>query len=379
MTGFVIGFLCSAVLPVFSVNPSRLMPGTAISLLQAAPLLSVLLIGILLSVILTGFSSKRGLQLISVFLALLWFLSFVLITLNLIRASSDEGLFLQRISFKSGFWLSFLVLYIFLFYMRVLFNVYKWLTPFMFLLFTVFIIYVVNNELLVDTALYKEFDTNRERFIREFFNHLKIAFSSVGYGILIGLPLAIAATRNKTVEKIILPFVKIVQTIPSLSLFGFLIPPLTFLSGIAFFKTLGVRGTGITPAIIALTLYSLLPIVQNTYTALKQVEKGIIDAARGMGMTPVQRFFKAELLLAFPVIITGIRTAMVQITGNTTMAALIGAGGLGVFIFNGLGQGAMALIVLGAIPIIVLAIVIDSGMNFIYKLLKRMLLIPEVE
>lgn len=140
-----------------------------------------------------------------------------------------------------------------------------------------------------------------------------------------------------------------------------------------------MRGTGITPAIIALTLYSLLPIVQNTYTALKQVEKGIIDAARGMGMTPVQRFFKVELLLALPVIITGIRTAMVQITGNTTMAALIGAGGLGVFIFNGLGQGAMALIVLGAIPIIVLAIVIDSGMNFIYKLLKRMLLIPEVE
>jgi osmoprotectant transport system permease protein len=270
-------------------------------------------------------------------------------------------------------------MYIFIFNLRELFNASRWLVPVLVLVFTGFVIYVVNTDLLAYTAIYKEYDTNKKRFISEFFNHLKITFSSVGYGILIGLPLSIAATRNKTVEKIVLPFVKIVQTIPSLSLFGFLIPPLTALSGIAFFKAIGVRGTGSTPAIIALTLYSLLPIVQNTYTALKQVDRGVVDAAKGMGMTPVQRFFKVEFLIALPVIITGIRTAIVQITGNATMAALIGAGGLGVFIFNGLGQGAMDLIVLGAIPIIILAIAIDSIMNLIYKLTRRVLLIPELK
>jgi osmoprotectant transport system permease protein len=161
-------------------------------------------------------------------------------------------------------------------------------------------------------------------------------------------------------------------------MFGLLIPPLSFLAAnVLFFREAGLRGIGQTPAIIALSLYALLPIVQNTYTGLKQVDKGVLDAAEGMGMSNVQKFFSVELPIAFPMILTGIRTSLVQITGNTTMAALIGAGGLGVFIFQGLGQGAMDLVLLGALPIIILAIILDSIMNLIQTITSKMLLLDK--
>ncbi|GAI98181.1 unnamed protein product, partial [marine sediment metagenome] len=161
----------------------------------------------------------------------------------------------------------------------------------------------------------------------------------------------------------------ITQTIPSLALFGLLIAPLSALS-FAFptLREIGIRGVGDTPAIIALIIYSLLPIVRNTYVGLRQLDIAVIDAGIGMGMSRTQVFRKIEVPLAAPLVLEGVRTASVQSVGLAAVAALIGAGGLGWFIFQGLGQAAADLILLGAIPIIFLALIVDTIIRTIIRL-----------
>ena len=181
--------------------------------------------------------------------------------------------------------------------------------------------------------------------------------------------LDIWATRSTHAEKPIFFIANITQTIPSLALFGLLIAPLSALS-FAFptLREIGIRGVGDTPAIIALTIYSLLPIVRNTYVGLRQLDIAVIDAGIGMGMSRAQVFRKIEVPLAAPLVLEGVRTASVQSVGLAAVAALIGAGGLGWFIFQGLGQAATDLILLGAIPIIILALIVDNVMRTIVRL-----------
>src|SRR5690606_13384383 len=148
----------------------------------------------------------------------------------------------------------------------------------------------------------------------------------------------------------------IIQTIPSIALFGLLIAPLAWLAAnVPGAHAIGISGIGTAPAMVALFAYSLLPIVSNCVVGLLGVSPPAVDAARGMGMTSWQRLFNVELPLAFPVILTGIRIVLVQNIGLATIAALIGGGGLGVFVFQGIGQAAMDLVLLGAAPTIVLA------------------------
>jgi osmoprotectant transport system permease protein len=154
----------------------------------------------------------------------------------------------------------------------------------------------------------------------------------------------------------ILGTLNLIQTIPAIALFGILMAPLGALA-VAFpwLGTLGIRGIGAAPAVVALFLYSLLPIVANTVAGLARVSRAAVEAARGMGMTPAQVLTRVELPLATPVILTGIRVVLVQNIGMVTIAALIGGGGLGTFVFQGIGQTAIDLVLLGAIPIVVLA------------------------
>ena len=150
------------------------------------------------------------------------------------------------------------------------------------------------------------------------------------------------------------------ETIPSLALFGLIIAPLSALSfAYPALRDIGIRGVGAAPALIALVLYSLLPIVHNTFAGVRQVGPAALDAGRGMGMSPRQLSWRVEYPLALPLIGEGVRTATVQSVGNTAVAALIGAGGLGHFIFQGLGQAAPDLILLGALAVIALALAID--------------------
>jgi osmoprotectant transport system permease protein len=185
---------------------------------------------------------------------------------------------------------------------------------------------------------------------------------------LIGIPLGIWAKRTKLAEKPIFFLINIMQTIPSLALFGLLIVPLSAISlAIPILRQWGVSGIGAVPAIIALVVYSLLPVTRNTYVALQQIDPAIISAGAGMGMSKGQIFRKIELPLSIPIILEGVRTAAVQSVGNTAVAALIGAGGLGWLIFQGISQAAGDMVILGAIPIMVLAIAVDIIMQWLVK------------
>ncbi len=223
---------------------------------------------------------------------------------------------------------------------------------------------------LGDLAVIKEFSNRRERFVGELVNHIVLACVAVGIAVILGVPAGTLAWRYRRLTHSLFAAVNSVQVIPSLALFGLMIAPLAFLSRrFPVLRQLGIQGIGEAPAIIALTLYALLPIVRNTYTSLAVVPHAAVDAGRGLGMNSRQLFRLVELPISVPVVLSGVRTSFVQAIGNTAVAALIGAGGLGVFVFQGLGQAAPDLIVMGVVPIILLAVGFD---RFFAILIRRL-------
>ncbi len=218
-------------------------------------------------------------------------------------------------------------------------------------------------------SVIQEYLAKRDRFFAELIQHLYITGFSITLALIVGIPLGLIMSKSKKLERIILNTVNTIQTIPSLALFGLMIAPLSFLSfKFHLLRDIGISGIGSAPAIIALALYALLPITSNTYTGIKSVDPSIMDAGKGMGMGKVSLFFRVQFPLALPIIFNGVRISTVQTIGNTAVAALIGAGGLGTFIFQGLGQAATDLILLGALPIILLAIITDRIMYLIDNL-----------
>ena len=213
-----------------------------------------------------------------------------------------------------------------------------------------------------------EWAQKQDRFMDEVWTHLALAFSSVAVSSLVGIPLGVMAVKLGRFENRIFSILNVVQTIPSIALFGLLITPLALLvTKVPILAEFGIQGIGWAPAFIALTLYGLLPIARNTYTGLKEMPPSILEAARGVGMTNRQIFFKVEVPITLPVILSGVRTACIQAIGNTTVAALIGAGGLGVFIFQGLGQSAEDLVLLGVLPVIFLAVTTDLLFQYLIR------------
>lgn len=174
--------------------------------------------------------------------------------------------------------------------------------------------------------------------------HIQISFIALFFAVLIAIPLGIYLTNKKKIAESIIGISAVLQTIPSLALLGLLIP---------------LFGIGKVPAIIALVVYALLPILRNTFTGINEVDPSLKEAAMAMGMNTRKRLVKVELPLAMPVIMAGIRTAMVLIVGTATLAALIGAGGLGDIILLGIDRNNTALIILGAVPAAILALVFD--------------------
>jgi osmoprotectant transport system permease protein len=223
---------------------------------------------------------------------------------------------------------------------------------------------------LNELSVLKEFAVRKDRFFQELGLHVQLAGTAVLLGVIIGTPLGMWAFRSRLFERPIFFVVNSIQTIPSLALFGLMIAPLSVLSNrFPVLRQMGVKGIGGAPALIALTLYALLPITRNTYTSLSVVEPSILEAARGMGMNRMQLLRNIQVPLSLPIILSGIRISMVQAIGNTTVAALIGAGGFGVFVFQGLGQAASDLILLGTIPVIALAVFTDRIMQFLVTVL----------
>jgi osmoprotectant transport system permease protein len=205
-------------------------------------------------------------------------------------------------------------------------------------------------------SVMREYAVNAAAFAVAAQQHVLLSLGSLGAAIIVALPLGILAHRAPRLQPGILSALNIIQTIPSIALFGILMAPLGALAAhFPLAAALGIRGIGAAPAVLALFLYSLLPIVANAVAGLKRVSPATVEAALGMGMTRWQTLLSVELILALPVILTGIRIVLVQNIGLVTVAALIGGGGFGTFVFGGIGQAATDLVLLGAIPIVVLA------------------------
>jgi len=199
---------------------------------------------------------------------------------------------------------------------------------------------------------------NHQQVFELTLEHLWLVGISTLLAALIGIPLGIAIARRITISKPVLAVANIIQTIPSLALFGFLLPV----------PWLGERADRL--AILALTLYSLLPIIRNTYTGIRGVDPAVVEAGRGMGMTDRQLLLQVELPLAMSVILSGVRVAVVISVGVATIAAAIGAGGLGEFIFRGLAMVNNQLILAGAIPAALLAILADISLGWLEQRLR---------
>ena len=212
-------------------------------------------------------------------------------------------------------------------------------------------------------SLLKEYANRQDVFFAAGWRHLQIVAATLAPSLLIGVPLGVAAARNARLARGLFALLNAVQTVPSIALFGLLIAPLVWLA-----ETLpgwGIRGIGLLPAVIALTLYALLPIVHGMASGLRQVPVAAIAAATGMGMTRAQLFRRVELPLALPVLLSGVRVTTVQVIGLAVVAALIGAGGLGALVFQGLASSALDLVLLGVVPVVALAIVADAGLGLL--------------
>ncbi len=227
-------------------------------------------------------------------------------------------------------------------------------------------------------GIVKEFRNQQSRFFVEMVNHLRLSGEAVFAGIVFGVPFGTIAYRRPSLKQGIFTILNITQTIPALALFGLMIIPLSSVShALPFLRDIGVRGIGDTPALIALWLYTLLPIARNTYIGYEQIPRSAIDAARGMGLNPAQIRNKVEFPLASPIILNGIRVALVQTIGNATLAKLVGGSGLGVFVFEGLGQASADMVLLGMSAIVICTFVVDALARFIMYLITPKAFRPE--
>jgi len=199
---------------------------------------------------------------------------------------------------------------------------------------------------------------NHSDVLRVTLEHLWMVVVSIFLAVLVGIPLGILITRWPGLDKPVLGSANNIQTIPSLALFGFLLPV----------PWIGARADRL--AILALSLYALLPLIRNTYAGIKGVDHSVVEAGRGMGMTDRQLLFQVELPLALGVIIAGVRVATVISVGLATIAAAIGAGGLGEYIFRGLAMVNNQLILAGAIPAAALALLADVSLGWLERRLS---------
>ncbi len=198
------------------------------------------------------------------------------------------------------------------------------------------------------------FQTNGAELLVKIWQHIYLSFVSLGLGIIVAVPVAVGLTRAKKLAGFVIGLASVLQTVPSMALLALMIP---------------IFGIGSFPAIVALFIYSLLPILRNTYIGLNNVDPSVLDAAKGIGMSNMQSIMQVELKLAAPVIMSGIRLSATFVIAWATLASYIGAGGLGDFIFNGLNLYRSDLILGGSIPVIILALITDYILGKIEYLL----------
>lgn len=345
----------AALLPFAAFRANRIVLGTNKSIIEALPgwegvlLALVLLAGIAVALFRTPVLWRLGASL--AVLALL----FVAVG-HAASFLTPEGDRIARVSPGGGFWLLGFAFALLAADSIVRLKLRPLMRIAMLAGVALFFVVLLASGTLSELSILREYANRGETFWREAQTHLALALGSLFAASLVGIPLGIVLQRSRLWRAPVLNVLNVIQTIPSIALFGLLIAPLAWVAAnIPGASALGISGIGAAPAMVALFAYSLLPVVANTVVGLDGVPPAADDAARGVGMTDWQRLVGVQLPLSFPVILTGIRIVLVQNIGLATIAALIGGGGFGVFVFQGVGQTAMDLVLLGAVPTVALA------------------------
>ncbi|HLI23012.1 MAG TPA: ABC transporter permease, partial [Stellaceae bacterium] len=338
--------LCCAFTGFVSVAPNRLVSGTPLSLWQTGlgePVAALAFVLLALSFVRTTVGSQIAVMVVAI-AALVALILDAGTAASLIMTSARPA---TRVSLAGGFWAAGLCLAMIVLDALLRLKASGLVRLGIAVLIVAVIVVMALSGEFDSLSLAREYAARRGEFAAELARHCELVFVSVAIALVIGAPLGVAVTRWPRLGPGVFSALNLLQTIPSVALFGVLIAPLS---------ALGLGGIGATPAIIALVLYSLLPIVRNTHAGIVGIDAAVIDAARAMGMTQGQILWRIELPLGLPVFLAGLHIVTVQAIGLTVVAALIGAGGLGSFVFQGIGQYAIDLVLLGAVPTILLAL-----------------------
>ncbi len=221
-------------------------------------------------------------------------------------------------------------------------------------------------------GLTREYTAERAAFAAAVLRHVELVIGALVPTLAIGVPLGLLAARRAAWRAPLFSVLNVIQTIPSIAMFGLLMAPLGALAHVApGLSRIGISGIGMAPAIVALMLYGLLPIARNTQAGLASVAPAVLETARGMGMTARQILLRVELPLALPIFLAGVRITLVQLIGLAVLAALVGAGGLGAIMFQGLFADALDQVLLGVIPVVLLAMLADVAMTLLIALARR--------
>ncbi|WP_311064264.1 ABC transporter permease [Halomonas sp. DWK9] len=358
-------------LSIVTVAPNRIVNGTAYGIVAAFGWPGAILVSLLVTSMaaLASVPSPRHYRaIVGIILLTLLLMPFGLMVAGhwLVDSSMPQA----RLGIGAAYWTVLFVLLLCLVELRLRLRLSRWWPTLM--LSAIGVAWWGCAALWLDhVALVQEFQARDAQFYQALKQHIALVSTAVGVSVVLGMLLAMLMRRYQRLQKAAFALLNFLQTIPSLALFGLLLTPLAWLAAnVPVLAALGVSGIGNAPAIIALIAYSLLPMVRNTYIALEEVSEETLQAAKAMGMRTGQRFWQVRFPLALPVLLEGVRITAVQAVGLTAVAALIGAGGLGTFIFQGLGQAAMDMVLLGALPILILALIVDAGLGALADALR---------
>ena len=349
-----------------SQAPNRLVSGTGIGLLtlldwqQAWPIAPLL---VLVWVLVAGVwlrPSRRMHALVAVAAGLLCNAWVWLAAEQAQRLAVDSSA-IARTSLGAGFWLLLLLSALALADAVQRLRLGAWAKLLVAIAVLLPMVYWGSNGGLESLSLAKEYRNRQDVFDAALARHLQIVVATLLPTLLLALPLGLAAQRGRPVARRLLTALGVVQTVPSIALFALLIAPLGALAAaLPGLATWGLSGIGLAPAVVALTLYALLPVARSTAAGFGVVPQPVVDAARGMGLSASQVFWQIELPLALPLLLAGVRVCTVQTIGLAVVAALIGAGGFGAIVFQGLLSSALDLVLLGVLPVVALAWLADA-------------------
>lgn len=361
--------LAALALPLVQFKPNRIVPGDGLSLPGAVPW-GLPLVAALAVMLLAGCLKwppvlrlgASGLALVAVVLAL--------------GASATHltppGNTLARVAPAAGFWLLALAFALMLADALARMHPALWLRWLLLAVAVAGVTGLLASGALDGVSVMREYAARQDVFLREARAHLVLAFGSLALALMVGLPLGVALYQARSLRGPVLSVLNILQTIPSLALFGVMIPIFGWIAAnVPGAAQAGVAGIGLFPALVALFLYSLLPVVSNTLTGLTGVSPATREAAIGLGLTQPQLLVQVLIPLALPVLLAAVRIVLVQNIGLAVIAGLIGGGGFGTFVFQGLNQTAMDLVLLGALPTIALALTAGIALDLLVQSSQR--------